>query len=230
MAPRSGSATVETARLSASMRVVRALEEDILQGRLKPGLRLDEQELARRFAVSRTPVREALRHLDSAGLIELRRNLGAVVRALTIRELIEMFQVMAELEGLCARLAARRMSGAERLAMRRAHTLCTARFAAGDHEGFFAANNVLHDAIAEGAHNGFLRDEARGLRNRVNPYRRLITFQPRRMADSVDEHQAVVEAIESGDGETAHRLMRAHVNLLGESAADMVSALDAMAI
>lgn len=218
--------TNELTGMTASARIVRALEDDILNERLKPGMRLDEQALAQRFEVSRTPVREALRYLASAGLVQLRRNHGAVVRALTITELIEMFQVMAELEGLCARLAARRMTEEERSEMRRAHEDCAARYEADDPDGFFEANNVLHEIIYRGSHNRFLERETRNLRNRVNPYRRLITFRPHRMRDSVTEHQAVVDAIVVNDDEKAHQLMREHVNLLAESAADVILMLD----
>ena len=216
----------EPTDMTASARIVRALEDDILNERLKPGMRLDEQVMAERFEVSRTPVREALRYLASAGLVELRRNHGAVVKALTITELIEMFQVMAELEGLCARLAARRMSQDERADMHRAHKDCAALCDTDDPDGFFAANNVLHEVIYRGSHNNFLEAETRNLRNRVNPYRRLITFRPHRMQNSVAEHEAVVNAIEEGDDEKAHQLMREHVNLLAESAADVIMMLD----
>lgn len=212
--------------MTASARIVRALEDDILNERLKPGMRLDEQAMAQRFKVSRTPVREALRYLASAGLVEVRRNHGAVVKALTITELVEMFQVMAELEGLCARLSARRMTKGERKDMRRAHEDCAARCEADNPDGFFEANNVLHEIIYQGAHNRFLEAETRSLRNRVNPYRRLITFQPHRMRDSISEHEAVVDAIEAGDDEKAHQLMREHVNLLAESAADVIIMFD----
>ncbi len=89
--------------------LVNELEKDILEGKLKPGARLDEQVLAKRFKVSRTPVREALRQLKSSGMVEIRQHQGAIVKSFTIPEFIELIQVMAELEGLCARLSARRM-------------------------------------------------------------------------------------------------------------------------
>ncbi|MGH6913111.1 MAG: GntR family transcriptional regulator, partial [Geminicoccales bacterium] len=150
---------------------------------------------------------------------------GAVVKALTINELVEMFQVMAELEGLCARLAARRMTADRRKEMRRMHELCAERAAAGDHDGFFEANNRFHEVIYVASHNRFLEKETRALRNRVNPYRHFITYQPGRMDNSIDEHEAVTTAIEAHDGEAAHRLMREHVNLLAESAADVIAVL-----
>ena len=84
------------------------LEEDILTGALRPGDRLDEMSLAERFGVSRTPIREALFHLAAAGLIDNRPKRGAIVAEIGPRQLVEMFEVMAELEGMCARLAARR--------------------------------------------------------------------------------------------------------------------------
>jgi DNA-binding GntR family transcriptional regulator len=219
-------ADIETSGLTSSAKLVRALEDDILNDRLRPGMRLDEQVLAQRFNVSRTPVREALRHLASSGLIELRRNHGAIVKSLTINELIEMFQVMAELEGLCARLSARRMDKAEREQMRRANNLCAKNLKIEDHDAFFEANNQFHEVIYSGSHNSFLQEETRRLRNRVNVHRRFITFQPRRMDNTVKEHQAIIEAIEAGDPDAAHGLMREHVHLLAESAADVITAFE----
>jgi DNA-binding GntR family transcriptional regulator len=217
----------ELALGSSSANLIRELEDDILSGRLKPGDRLDEQALARRFEVSRTPVREALRHLASSGLVEIRRNQGATVRTLTIAELVEMFQVLAELNGLAAKLCARRMSRSEVMALRALNEICEAEAAKGDHEGFFAANNDFHAFIDKGAQSGFLVEENAKLGKRLNAYRRHITFQPRRMQKSVEEHFRIVDAIEKGDGETAHQLMREHVDLLAGSATDVLIALEA---
>lgn len=214
-----------TRNFTRAEELLQRLEEEIIQGSLAPGTRLDEQALAERFKVSRTPVREALRHLASAGLVEMRRHQGAIVRSLTIPELIEMFQVIAELEGLCARLAARRMVQAERKALDKAHRDCLRHVERGDEEKFFKANNVFHDVISAGSHNKFLQRETRELRNRVNPHRRYITHQPGRMAASIVEHEAVLDAIDEGDGEKAHRLMREHLNILGEAAADFIASL-----
>lgn len=211
-------------RLSSDS-LIRILEDDILDSRLKPGDRLDEQSLARRFEVSRTPIREALRHLASSGLVEIRKNQGATVRRLTTSELIEMFQVMAEYEGLSARLSARRMTPGEMDEMRLRHDECASLANSRDYDGFFAANNAFHEAIFVGSHNDFLQAESRKLRNRVNVYRRHITTQPRRMQKSVMEHGRIVEAIEAGDEEAAHRLMREHVDVIAGSAADVVLAL-----
>jgi DNA-binding GntR family transcriptional regulator len=201
------------------------LEEDILGGKLPPGVRLDEQELALRFKVSRTPVREALWHLASSGLIQMRRHHGAIVKQHTITELIEMFQVMAELEGLAARLAARRITSEELVELRQAHDLCIERIKQDDHEGFFKANNEFHDLIFSVSRSQFLVEEARSLRRRVNPYRHYITYQPGRMQKSAEQHEAIVRAIESGNSEEAHTVMREHVNMLAEEASDFITTL-----
>src|SRR6202795_2251184 len=90
-----------------------AIEERIATGEFPPGMHLDETELAHRFGVSRTPLREALIQLSSVGIIALRPRRGAVVAEVTPQRLLEMFDVMAELEAMCGRLAARRMSTAD---------------------------------------------------------------------------------------------------------------------
>jgi DNA-binding GntR family transcriptional regulator len=224
-----GKATRKEAKdkpLPPSSMLTRLLEDEILNNTLKPGTRLDEQALANRFHVSRTPVREALRHLASSGLVEIRRNQGATVKRLQTGELIEMFQVMAELEGLCARLSARRMNAEECARLRELHDACAARASEGRHEQFFQANNEFHEVIYSGSRNAYLGAEIRKLANRLNVYRWYVTFQPRRMRHSVAEHLGIVEAIEAGEDEMAHRLMREHVDLLAGSAADVITALN----
>ena len=90
------------------------LADEIVRGALAPGAPLDETEIARRFNVSRTPVREALRQLVASGLVESRAHRGAVVARPSIERLTGMFEAMAELEALCAGLAAARITPAER--------------------------------------------------------------------------------------------------------------------
>lgn len=212
-------------QVSSSSNLVQALEDDILSGRLIPGSRLDEQALAKRFEVSRTPVREALRHLASSGLVDIRRNQGATVMELTTRGVVEMFQVLAELEGLAARLCARRMTRAEIEATHVQSEQCRLMAIDGDQSGFLSANNEFHDLILRGSQNLFLYQEASKLGKRLNPYRRYITH-PRRMQHSCEEHNRLLTAIENGDGELADRLMREHVELIAGGAADVVVALE----
>lgn len=214
------------AKVSATLAetLEKQLEAAITAGDLAPGSRLDEQDIARRYGMSRTPVREAFRALAAANLVELRGRQGAVVRSMDVRTLIEMFQVMAELEGLCARLAARRLTPdmAERL--QAIHVRVTAVAQTGDADAFYDANQDFHEAIYEAGRNAFLATETRQLRNRVAAYRRRVTHMPNRITDTLREHQDILDAIVAHDGERSHRVMRDHVNLLGDTLVDFVAA------
>jgi DNA-binding GntR family transcriptional regulator len=202
----------------------RRLEAEISAGRLEPGARLDEQEVAERYGCSRTPVREAFRLLASDRLVELRGRQGAAVRSLSIQSMIEMFQVMGELEGLCARLAARRITPPQLEALRAIHARLDAAGDA-DVDRFYDINTEFHEAIYEAAANAFLAEETRRLRNRVAAYRRRVTHMPTRVEDTLREHQAVLDAIAARDPEGAHRAMRAHLTLLGENLLDLIAAM-----
>lgn len=201
------------------------LEREIFSGALIPGERLDESGLARRFGVSRTPVREALLQLASAGLIEMRPRQGAVVAIITVQQLLQMFEVMAEMEALCARYAARRMGPAERQALERAHKACIDLARRRDPERYYEANRLFHEVVYAGTRNAYLEETTRALRNRLSGYRRFQLNQPGRVANSLAEHAAVVAAILAGDAEQAATAMRAHVAVQGEVFTDLVSML-----
>lgn len=211
----SDASPIEEPKFSSSG-LIQSLEDDILNGLLKPGDRLDEQVLARRFLVSRTPVREALRSVAASGLLEIRKNYGATVRRFTDKELTEMFQLVAALEGLSARLSARRMSTLECSELRQRHDSCASFAKRADADGFFAANDAFHETIFQASRNDYLQAEIRRLRKRISVYRGHITTEPRRMQKSVIEHTAIVEAIEAGDDELAYVRMRDHVDFASD--------------
>jgi len=200
------------------------LEGAIAAGRLEPGSRLDEQEIAQHFGVSRTPVREAFRLMAANNLVELRGRQGATVRAIKAEALIEMFQVMAELEGLCARLAARRVSQAWGSEISKIHQRLVSAGEVGDIDVFYDVNQEFHEAIYEASRNAFLADQTRKLRNQVAAYRRRVTRMPNRIADTLREHEAIMQAILAHDPERAHATMRDHVNLLGDNLLDFLAA------
>ena len=203
----------------------RRLQAEIAKGLIEPGTRLDEQEIAQRFGVSRTPVREAFRLLAADDLVELRGRLGATVRAIGVHTLIEMFQVMGELEGLCARLAARRATEAQCAGLQALHARLEAAAGAGA-DAFYDINTEFHEAIYEASCNAFLADQTRRLRNRVAGYRRRVTRMPSRIEDTLREHAEVMAAIIARDPEAAHRAMRAHLTLLGENLLDFIAAFE----
>jgi DNA-binding GntR family transcriptional regulator len=199
------------------------LEAEISAGRLEPGSRLDEQEIAERFNVSRTPVREAFRLLAANDLVELRGRQGAAVRSIGPHKLIEMFQVMAELEGLCARLAARRITKPQRAKIEEIHERLKAVAQDADVDAFYDVNQEFHEAIYEASHNAFLADQTRKLRNQVAAYRRRVTHMPNRIVDTLHEHEAIMAAIFAHDTERAHGTMRDHLNLLGNDLLDFLA-------
>ena len=206
-------------------RLREAIEEEITTGKFLPGSRLDEVELAKRFEVSRTPIREALNLLLGEGLIEMRPRRGAVVARVSPQRLIEMFEVMAELEAMCAQLAARRMSDSEFAEVQAAHAACQGAVAAQDPDAYFYANERFHYAIYAASHNTFLAEQAAALQRKLRPFRRLQLRVRNRIQRSYEEHQAIVDAMRDGDGERAVRSVRSHVIVQGERFADLVASL-----
>lgn len=201
------------------------LEEEIAEGRLRPGVRLEEEELARRFGVSRTPIREALKQLAAIGLVTAQPRRGTVVARLTPAELVEMFDVMAELEGMAGRLAARRWNEEDGASLRAAHEACGRAAAAGDADGYYYENERFHEAIYRASHNGFLHRECSALHRRLRPYRRLQLRVGSRMADSYAEHGAVMDALLRRDAATTRALLHDHVVVQGDRFADLIASL-----
>ncbi|MBF8179174.1 GntR family transcriptional regulator [Herminiimonas contaminans] len=205
------------------------IEEMIAVGTLKPGQHLDETVLAEKFGVSRTPIREALIQLASMGIIVIRPRRGAIVAEIGPQQLIEMFEVMAELEAMCARLAARRMSPAEHAVLKATHLACKEARDEADSDAYFYKNEEFHRQIYIGSKNAFLEEQARVLQRRLRPYRRLQLRVRNRVTASFDEHGAVVDAIIEGKGELAAELLRQHIMIQGQRFSDLIASLAELA-
>ena len=202
-----------------------AIENDILTGTVCPGERLDEVSLANRFGVSRTPVREALAQLDSVGLIELRPNRGAIVAQVGTEQLVQMFEVMAELEGMAARLAGRRLSAIDRQTIGTAQEECRRAAERGDTDAYYYENERFHQAIYTASRNGFLIDQCVTLQRRLRPYRRLQLRAQNRVKTSLREHDEIVEAIFAGESKRAEEALKQHIIIQGERFGDLVALL-----
>jgi DNA-binding GntR family transcriptional regulator len=187
------------------------LADEIVRGTLAPGAALDETALARRFSVSRTPVREAIRLLAASGLVDARAHRAAVVARPSAEHLAGMFEVMAELEALCAGFAAERMNASERGAMEDIHIKLRVLIQSGDPQRYHDVNEAFHASIYAGAHNSYLAEMALATRVRVQPFRRAQFRNLGRLANSHVEHDAVVEAILRGDRAAAAAAMHAHI-------------------
>jgi len=202
--------------MNSADRLRERLEQDIVSGELKPGERLDEVSLAKRFSVSRTPIREALQRLSMSGLVELRPRRGAFVREIGVTEMIEMFEVMAELEGMCGRLAAQRITPDLAEQLQRALDACGAAADSGDTDAYYHANVEFHAVIYAASQNRFLADQARALHAQLSPFRRLQLRVVHRMRQSLLEHHEAAAGILDGDPARAEAALKSHVGIQGE--------------
>lgn len=201
------------------------IENGIVTGVFVPGERLDEVQLATRFGVSRTPIREALMQLSAIGLVEIRPRRGAVVVDPAPERVFEMFEVMAEMEGMAGALAARRYSEADRLALTESHARCEAAANSEDTDRYYYENEIFHRAIYAASHSGFLEEQCMTLHRRLRPYRRLQLRVRNRMKVSLKEHEEIVAAILAGDAEAARARLRSHIAVQGDRFSDLVASL-----
>ena len=208
-----------------AVRIREALENAIVDGRFPPGARLDPAALAREFDCSRTPIREALQQLEASGLVRVAAKRGTFVSEWSVEELAERFEVMAELEAMCARLAARRITESELAGLDAAHEDCRRLAEAGDIDAYYAANSEFHGCIYRATHNAFLEREASRLHAVLQPYRRMQLQVRNRMARSFAEHDAVVAAIREGNDAAAGEAMRDHVAVQGDRFHDLLAAM-----
>lgn len=208
------SAGASLGKLTRAEELRQQLSDEIVRGVLPPGAPLDETELAQRFNVSRTPVREALRQLTASGLIESRPHRGAVVAQPSIERLTGMFEAMAELEALCAGLAAERMPAVQRHALEAIHEELRVLSYDGNPERFHAVNERFHNAIYKGSQNDYIAEITLATRVRVQPFRRAQFRNLGRLAKSQAEHDRVVVAIMRGDRHGASAAMRDHIVLV----------------
>ena len=199
--------------------IVQELADQIVNGGLEPGVRLDESNLAERFHVSRTPVREALRQLSAMGLVEKKPHRGVIVINIPATRLDEMFQVMAELEAVCSRLAAGHMTAGERQELEAFHHAMEVLVRESSTEEYALRNREFHSMIYRGAHNQFLENTVRTIRHQVGPYRKAQFQVSARLRLSHEEHGRVVQAILRGDANLAEKTMRDHLLTVGHVSA-----------
>jgi len=212
-------------RVSRVQRLRDELAEAVINGDLKPGEKIDPEALSAHYGCSRTPVREAIQQLHASGLLVVVPKQGTFVAELGVTELIERFEVMAELEAMAARLAARRVDATDIAELNAALDACKTAAASGDADRYYYENEHFHHLIYRASQNTFLEDEARRLHNRLKPYRRLQLRMRNRLQRSQQEHAEVVAAIEAGDAEAAADALRRHVRVQGDRFTDFVASM-----
>lgn len=200
--------------ITAADRVLHEIQRAIVAGEIAPGTKISEPELARRFDLSRAPLREALARLERCHLIERLPNIGARVVSLSTAGLLSLYQIREELEGLACRLAAEHMSDSDISELRQlldVH-LSTQRVREGESYYQEAGDVDFHYRIIQGSKNPYLInilcDELYYL---VRMYRVQLGMNGPRVSRAFDEHKAILTAIANRDGELADLLMRRHI-------------------
>ena len=196
---------------TASVAAADLIRQAIVEGRVLPGQRLKEEELAQQLGISRTPIREALLVLQTEGLLEASPNRGATVRSYDVLDLEEMYELRALLEGHAARRAASRV-GAEQLDVLRASCERFAALVGGaDVPALVAENAVFHETILAAAGSERLSGMVRQVVALPLTYKSYVWYSPEQASASHHYHQQLVKALERGDGERAELVMREHV-------------------
>lgn len=198
--------------------IVVSIRDMIVEGTLPAGAKLSEKQLCDHFGVSRTPLREAFKVLAAENIIELLPNRGVRVTKLTIEDIDEVFEVLGVLEGLSGELACFRMSDAEIAEVRALHERMVGHFQSGERLPYFKLNQQIHERIMWGAHNQHLADVYSRLSGRIRRIRYLSSLSERRWQQAVGEHSAMVNALESRDGDRLFKILRDHLKNKADAA------------
>lgn len=205
----------------------------ILSGELGPGQRINEPAVAARLGISRVPVREALRELESTGLVAARKNVGVFVRVLDRQEVAELYELRSVLDGHAGKRAAA-LADAPRRKLVKALTAFQRTMEAHarkrEVQGYYASNLAFHWAIVEAADNAQLLHTYRGIVQRLHVSRLKNLSDDIGMQHSMGEHRAIIDAIDSGDTRRAEARLSSHVTashgrLVGRSAPDATGGL-----
>ena len=191
--------------------VFEALREAILNGQLEPGERLMEIQLAEELGVSRTPVREAIRKLEREGLVLMVPRKGAYVASLSMKDVVEVFEIRGALEGLAAALAAERITNEELENLERQYVKSVEQMEKADVKGMVEVDTGFHQLLYQASRNERLAQIINNLREQSQVFRQTSLSYPGRMKVALKEHRKIVDAIWARDPETARRLAQEHI-------------------
>lgn len=191
--------------------VFESLREAIIDGSLKPGERVMEVQLAEKLGVSRTPVREAIRKLELEGLLIMVPRKGAYVADVSFKDVLDVLEIRASLEGLAASLAAEKMTEEEVQILQmksREFSKCVEN---DDVQGMIHKDSEFHDIILKSARNAKLLNIIEGLRDQVQRFRVVYFTEFNKSSYLTQEHQRVLEAISNRDSEVAQKYAQQHI-------------------
>ncbi|VVD93664.1 GntR family transcriptional regulator [Pandoraea soli] len=188
-----------------------ALKARIVRGELRPGAPLSERALCDALAVSRTPLREALKRLANEGLVEISETRRASVARVSVDEVVNLLAVMAVLEGLSGEQACEKASEADLDALTQLQADMESAYARADHAAYSALNQQIHLSILRMADNGPLAEYFHNLNARLRHVRERLTPTPERWRQAVDEHAEMLALLRRRDGRRLRTLMEAHL-------------------
>ncbi|HEX9778074.1 MAG TPA: GntR family transcriptional regulator [Geopsychrobacteraceae bacterium] len=197
-------------------KILETIREAILKGTLKPGEKVAEPDLAERFGISRTPIREAFRQLESEGYLTVIPRKGAVVTALSEQDVQEFYAIKSILEGYAAELAANRLEGKDIDKLVQINERLKLLEREGDVKTFFRVHNEFHELFLKASGNKKLYDLVQQLGLKFNRLRMASLSVAGRMAISVAEHERLIEAFRRHDGVEAERLVKKTATIGGE--------------
>lgn len=187
------------------------LRDFIVEGHLPSGARIPERELCARFAVSRTPLREALKVLAAEGLVELLPNRGARVREFTEAGIRHLFEVIAGLDFVAGRLACARISDEDIAAVERLHLDMYTSYLRRELTEYFRLNQMIHQAIVDAAGNPVLSANYASANAVIRRLRYSANLKSERLGDAMREHEAIIDALRRRAGEELGLLMFEHM-------------------
>jgi DNA-binding GntR family transcriptional regulator len=188
------------------------VRDQIFEGQLTPGTFIDERDFCLRYAISRTPLREALKVLCAEGLVEHEPRVGCRVRVITRKDFDDIFPMVALLEGRSAFEAARFIGPADLEALAIWQNRLEEAFLAHDIPAYYRANLAIHEAIIGLAHNPWLAQTISDLRKILRLSRLQQLHAPGRLAQSVEEHRQIFECLGRSDAWAAQDAMRNHIH------------------
>jgi DNA-binding GntR family transcriptional regulator len=192
----------------ATFQTLKAL---LVEGKIVPGSKLNERELAERLNVSRTPIREAIRRLAADGLVELIANRGAIAVQLNIDDVIHTFDVIAELEGYSGELAAKNISDSTLSELEALQYEMMASYARRDLSSYYKLNLQIHRLINQAANNPVLASLFSQVNSRIEALRFRSNQDGVKWEKAVEEHQEMLDALKARDSARMRKVMITHV-------------------
>jgi DNA-binding GntR family transcriptional regulator len=193
--------------LTLREKILENIRDAIISGSLKAGSKVSEPELAERFGISRTPIREAFRQLESEGYLTVIPRRGAVVSEFSRKEVEDFYAIKSILEGYAARCACKKLTPKELNRLQTINNRLAELAEAGDIKNFFKVHSDFHELFIKAADNEKLRELIMSLVNRFQRLRLMSLSLPERMEISVKEHEKIIEAFRNKDAETAEALV-----------------------